>query len=366
MRLGRSGNLLVDLHIDAPLIGGVLLLCAVGLSVLYSASDHSLEVVGKQAARMAIGFVSMIAIAQLSPLRLARWSPIIYVLGMALLVATAIFGTGRGAHRWLELGPLRFQPSEIMKLAVPLTVAWFLSDKLLPPRLSLVAAALLIIVVPGAFIIEQPDLGTAILVMAAGLLVLFFAGISWRLIGIVIAACIVCAPIGWFTMHDYQRQRIITLLDPAVDPLGAGYHIIQATIAVGSGGWSGKGWLNGTQSHLEFLPERATDFIFAVYCEEFGLLGVLVLLAAYLLVLSRGIAIAMNAQDGFSRLIAASLTFTLFIYIFVNMGMVTGQLPVVGVPLPLISYGGTSLVTIMTGLGILMSIQTHRRFIVES
>jgi len=366
MRLGRSGNLLVDLHIDAPLVGGVLLLCAVGLSVLYSASDHSLEVVGKQAARMALGFASMIAIAQLSPLRLARWSPVIYAIGMVLLVATAIVGTGRGAHRWLELGPLRFQPSEIMKLAVPLTVAWFLSDKLLPPRLSLVAAALLLVAVPGGFIIEQPDLGTAILVMAAGLLVLFFAGISWRLIGLVVAVCVVLAPIGWYTMHDYQRQRIITLLDPSADPLGAGYHIIQATIAVGSGGWSGKGWLNGTQSHLEFLPERATDFIFAVYCEEFGLLGVLVLLAAYLLVLIRGITIAMNAQDGFSRLIAASLVFTLFIYIFVNMGMVTGQLPVVGVPLPLISYGGTSLVTIMTGLGILMSIQTHRRFIVES
>ncbi|HMM78024.1 MAG TPA: rod shape-determining protein RodA [Gammaproteobacteria bacterium] len=366
MRLGRSGNLLVDLHIDAPLVGGALLLCAVGLSVLYSASDHSLEVVGKQAARMALGFASMIAIAQLSPLRLARWSPVIYAIGMVLLIATAIVGTGRGAHRWLELGPLRFQPSEIMKLAVPLTVAWFLSDKLLPPRLSLVAAALLLVAVPGGFIIEQPDLGTAILVMAAGLLVLFFAGISWRLIGLVVAVCVVLAPIGWFTMHDYQRQRIITLLDPSADPLGAGYHIIQATIAVGSGGWSGKGWLNGTQSHLEFLPERATDFIFAVYCEEFGLLGVLVLLAAYLLVLIRGITIAMNAQDGFSRLIAASLVFTLFIYIFVNMGMVTGQLPVVGVPLPLISYGGTSLVTIMTGLGILMSIQTHRRFIVES
>ncbi len=366
MRLGRSGNLLVDLHIDAPLVGGVLLLCAVGLSVLYSASDHSLEVVGKQAARMLMGFVAMIAIAQLSPLRLARWSPLIYTLGMIFLIATAIVGTGRGAHRWLEIGPLRFQPSEIMKLAVPLTVAWFLSDKLLPPRLSVIGASLLIVAIPGAFIIEQPDLGTAILVMAAGLLVLFFAGISWRLMGMAAAVGIVCAPIGWYTMHDYQRQRIITLLDPSADPLGAGYHIIQATIAVGSGGWSGKGWLNGTQSHLEFLPERATDFIFAVYCEEFGLLGVLVLLAAYLLVLIRGITIALNAQDGFSRLIAASLAFTLFIYIFVNMGMVTGQLPVVGVPLPLISYGGTSLVTIMTGLGILMSIQTHRRFIVES
>ncbi len=366
MRQGRSGNLLVDLHIDAPLVGGVLLLCALGLAVLYSASDHSLEVVGKQGARMLMGLASMVAIAQLSPMRLARWSPLVYSVGMVLLIATAIVGTGRGAHRWLELGPLRFQPSEIMKLAVPLTVAWFLSDKVLPPRLSVIGVTLLLVAVPGAFIIEQPDLGTAILVMAAGLLVLFFGGISWRLIGLAAAVAVVCAPIAWFTMHGYQRQRVLTLLDPAADPLGAGYHIIQSMIAVGSGGWSGKGWLNGTQSHLEFLPERATDFIFAVYCEEFGLLGVLVLLAAYLLVLVRGITIALNAQDDFSRLIAASLTFTLFIYIFVNMGMVIGQLPVVGVPLPLVSYGGTSLVTIMTGLGILMSIQTHRRFIVDS
>jgi len=366
MRQGRSGNLLVDLHIDAPLVGGVLLLCALGLAVLYSASDHSLEVVGKQGARMLMGFTFMVAIAQLSPMRLARWSPLVYSVGMILLIATAIIGTGRGAHRWLELGPLRFQPSEIMKLAVPLTVAWFLSDKVLPPRMSVIGVTLLLVAIPGAFIIEQPDLGTAILVMAAGLLVLFFGGISWRLIGLAVAAAVVCAPIAWFTMHGYQRQRVLTLLDPADDPLGAGYHIIQSMIAVGSGGWSGKGWLNGTQSHLEFLPERATDFIFAVYCEEFGLLGVLVLLAAYMLVLVRGITIALNAQDDFSRLIAASLTFTLFIYIFVNMGMVIGQLPVVGVPLPLVSYGGTSLVTIMTGLGILMSIQTHRRFIVDS
>lgn len=366
MRTGRGGGLLFQLHIDAPLIGGVLLLCAVGLIILYSASDHSTETVARQAIRMGLGLAAMIAVAQISPLRLARWSPLIYAVGMALLVATTIVGTGRGAHRWLELGPLRFQPSEIMKIGVPLTVAWFLSDKLLPPRPALVAVALLLIAVPTGLIVEQPDLGTAILVMATGMLVLFFAGISWRLIGIAAAACVVLAPIAWFTMHDYQRQRIVTLLDPAADPLGAGYHIIQATIAVGSGGWSGKGWLNGTQSHLEFVPERATDFIFAVYCEEFGLLGVLVLLAAYLLVLMRGIAIASHAQDGFSRLVAASLIFTLFIYIFVNMGMVTGQLPVVGVPLPLISYGGTSLVTIMIGLGILMSIQTHRRFIVES
>jgi rod shape determining protein RodA len=366
MRMASEKDLLTRMHVDGPLLGGVLVLCALGLVVLYSASGQSLEVVVRQALRMLLGVAAMCAIAQVSPLRLARWAPLFYVIGTGLLIAVFLFGTGRGAHRWLELGPVRFQPSEIMKLAVPLTVAWFLSDKVLPPRLSSVCIVLAMIGIPGAFVAEQPDLGTAILIMAAGFLVLFFAGLAWRWIGIALLATIVLAPIAWYTMHDYQRQRILTLLDPSQDPLGSGYHIIQATIAVGSGGLSGKGWLNGTQSHLEFLPERATDFIFAVYCEEFGLIGVLVLLAAYALVLVRGFAIAMYAQDAFGRLVAASLTFTLFVYVFVNMGMVTGQLPVVGVPLPLVSYGGTSLVTLLAGFGILMSIQTHRRFIVES
>lgn len=354
------------MHIDAPLLGGVLVLCALGLVVLYSAGGQSMDVVVKQALRMLFGLVAMIAIAQVSPLRLARWAPLLYVVGVGLLVVTFFVGTGRGAHRWLEIGVMRFQPSEIMKIAAPLTVSWFLCDKVLPPTLPTTVIALLIIAIPGAFIIEQPDLGTAILVMAAGVFAIFFAGVSWRLISLVFGMGLAAAPLAWFTMHDYQRQRILTLLDPKQDPLGAGYHIIQATIAVGSGGPYGKGWLNGTQSHLEFLPERATDFIFAVYCEEFGFIGVIVMMAAYALVLARGLKIAMMAQDSFGRLVAASLTLTLFTYVFVNMGMVTGQLPVVGVPLPMVSYGGTSLVTILTGLGILMSIQTHRRFIVES
>ena len=366
MRVASERDLLSRLHIDGALLSGVLLLCTLGLVVLYSASGAALDVVLRQALRMAFGLVAMCGIAQISPLRLARWAPVFYVIGALLLFAVFLFGTGRGAHRWLELGVLRFQPSEIMKLAVPLTVAWFLSDKILPPKMSTVMIVLALIAVPSAFVIEQPDLGTAILIMAAGLLVLFFSGLGWRLIAAAVAIAVVAAPIVWYTMHDYQRQRIVTLLDPAEDPLGAGYHIIQATIAVGSGGLSGKGWLNGTQSHLEFLPERATDFIFAVYCEEFGLIGVLVLLAAYSLVLVRGLQIALMAQDTFGRLVSASLTFTLFIYVFVNMGMVTGQLPVVGVPLPLVSYGGTSIVTLLTGLGVLMSIQTHRRFIVKS
>ena len=366
MALDNRGILLSRLHLDLSLLGGVLLLCLMGLVVLYSASEHSIDVVLKQAARMLLGLSLMIAVAQLSPMRLARWAPGLYVFGMVLLVLTTFLGEGKGAHRWLDLGPIRFQPSEIMKLATPMTVAWFLRDQMLPPRLPIVLVSLGLALVPGALIAEQPDLGTAILVMAAGLLVLFFAGISWRYIGVAVLAGLVLAPIGWYAMHDYQRQRILTLLDPMKDPLGTGYHIIQASIAVGSGGVTGKGWLNGTQSHLEFLPERATDFIFAVFCEEFGLLGVLMLLAAYMLVLVRGITIALEAQDPFGRLMAASLTFTLFIYIFVNMGMVIGQLPVVGVPLPLISFGGTSLVTLLTGLGILMSIRTHRRLMAES
>ena len=366
MPLDSRSGLLSRLHLDLSLMGGVMVLCALGLVVLYSASDHSGDAVLAQAGRMALGFGCMIAIAQVNPMRLARWAPALYGLGMLLLILTAIVGTGRGAHRWLDLGPVRFQPSEIMKLATPMTLAWFLRDQLLPPRLPVVLIAVGLILLPGAFIAEQPDLGTAILVMAAGFLVLFFAGIAWKYIGIATLAGLVMAPIGWYAMHEYQRQRVLTLLDPSRDPLGTGYHIIQATIAVGSGGFTGKGWLNGTQSHLEFLPERATDFIFAVLCEEFGLLGVLVLLSAYLLVLARGIQIALAAQEPFGRLMAAGLTFILFVYIFVNMGMVTGQLPVVGVPLPFISFGGTSIVTLMTGLGILMSIHTHRRLMADS
>ncbi|MSQ68514.1 MAG: rod shape-determining protein RodA [Gammaproteobacteria bacterium] len=361
----NSRQLWGRLHIDPSLVGGVLMLCAIGLVVLFSAADQSTDIVLKQGARMGLGLGLMFAVAQVSPARLARWAPGLYLIGTGLLVVTALIGTGRGAHRWLEFGFLRFQPSEIMKLATPLTVAWFLRDKLLPPRLPVIGTVLLLVALPAALIAEQPDLGTAVLVAAAGLFVLFFAGISWRIIGLAVVVGVLSAPIAWYSLHGYQRQRILTMLDPAADPLGAGYHIIQASIAVGSGGWSGKGWLNGTQSHLEFLPEHATDFIFAVYCEEFGLLGVLVLLSAYLLVLVRGVKIALGAQDPFGRLMAASLTFTLFTYVFVNMGMVLGQLPVVGVPLPLISYGGTSLVTLLTSLGILMSIQTHRRFLAD-
>jgi len=362
----RTQSLLFRLHIDPPLVGGVLVTCALGLVVLYSASDQSTEVVMRQAFRILIGFSAMIAVAQISPRSLARWAPLFYVAGLGLLALVLFIGIGRGAQRWLDFGIMRFQPSEIMKLAVPLTVAGFMADKVLPPMLRTTVVAALLVAIPAGMIADQPDLGTAILVAASGVFVLFFAGISWRFIMTSGLIGLAAAPLAWFAMHDYQRRRVLTLLDPTQDPLGSGYHIIQSTIAVGSGGLNGKGWLNGTQSHLEFLPERATDFIFAVYCEEFGLIGVVVLMLAYAMILVRGVQIALDAQDMFGRLIAASLTLTLFIYIFVNMGMVIGQLPVVGVPLPMVSYGGTSLVTILIGFGILMSVQTHRKFIAET
>lgn len=359
----RQQSLLERLHVDVPLLGGAFVVCMLGLVVLYSAGEQSVDVVIRQGMRMLIGLAAMLVIAQVPPRRLANFAPLIYVAGTCLLVLVLAIGTGRGATRWLDLGFIRFQPSEIMKLAVPLTVAAFMADKALPPTLRITLIAFAVVMVPTALIADQPDLGTAILVAASGLFVLFFGGIRWGIIRSAVIIGLAAAPLGWFAMHDYQRQRILTLFDPEKDPLGSGYHIIQATIAVGSGGLYGKGWLNGTQSHLEFLPERATDFIFAVYCEEFGFVGVLVLLLAYSLILVRGIRIALEAQEMFGRLVAASLTLTFFIYIFVNMGMVTGQLPVVGVPLPMVSYGGTSLVTILVGFGILMSIQTHRKFI---
>ncbi len=362
----RTQGILYRFHIDPSLIGGVMVMCALGLVVLYSASEQSPDVVARQILRIAVGFTAMIAIAQVSPRSLFRWAPAIYLAGLAFLVLVLFMGTGRGAQRWLDFGLLRFQPSELMKLAVPLTLAGFLSEKVLPPGRGTVAVSLLLVLIPAALIVKQPDLGTAILVASSGFFVLFFAGISWRFMRNALIVGLAAAPLAWFSMHDYQKRRVLTLFDPQQDPLGAGYHIIQSTIAVGSGGIYGKGWLNGTQSHLEFLPERATDFIFAVYCEEFGLFGVVVLMLAYALILVRGIRIALDAQETFGRLVAAALTLTLFIYIVVNMGMVTGQLPVVGVPLPLVSYGGTSLVTIMIGFGILMSVQTHRKFISQT
>ena len=281
-----------------------------------------------------------------------------------MLVAVLWVGhVGKGAQRWLDLGFFRFQPSELMKLAVPMVVAWYLSHKTLPPNFGNIFIVGLFIIIPVGLIAKQPDLGTSLLVATAGLAVLFISGMRWKFIMAFAVLCSLCAPILWHFMHDYQRRRVLTLFNPEQDPLGAGYHIIQSMIAIGSGGIYGKGWLNGTQSHLEFLPERSTDFIFAVYCEEFGLMGVLLLLTIYLFIVARGLYIAMNAQQAYGKLLAAALTLTFFVYVFVNMGMVIGQLPVVGVPLPLISHGGTSMVTLMLAFGILMSIQTHRRIL---
>jgi len=318
----------------------------------------------RQAIRFVLAFVLMIVLAQLHPDFLKRWVLWVYVTGVILLIAVMLFGdVGKGAQRWLNLGLFRFQPSEMMKLAVPMMVAWYLSEHSLPPDGKRILIAFLIIITPVILIAKQPDLGTALLIAGAGFFVLFFAGVRWRLIGGVTGLGAACAPVAWFFMHDYQRQRVLTLLNPESDPLGAGYHIIQSKIAIGSGGLFGKGWLNGSQSHLNFLPERSTDFIFSAFSEEFGLLGVLALLTVYLFILIRGLLIAVQAQDTFTRLVAGSLTMTFFTYVFVNIGMVIGLLPVVGVPLPLISYGGTSIVTVIASFGILMAIHTNRKLL---
>jgi rod shape determining protein RodA len=281
-----------------------------------------------------------------------------------LLLAVLFFGdVGKGAQRWLNLGVFKFQPSEMVKLAVPLMIAWYLAKQPLPPKLKTIALTFTLIAIPVGLIAKQPDLGTSLLVGSAGIFALFLAGISWRFIITLFGLAAAAAPVVWINMHNYQKQRVLTFLDPEKDPLGSGYHIIQSKIAIGSGGLFGKGWFNGTQSQLDFLPERHTDFIFAVLSEEFGLVGVLLLLSLYLFVILRGLYIASQAQETFGRLLSGSLILVFFVYLFVNTGMVSGLLPVVGVPLPLVSYGGTSLVTLMAGFGILMSIHTHRKLL---
>jgi rod shape determining protein RodA len=357
-------SLVQRFHLDLPLLSGVLLLCLIGLVVLYSAAGADLEFTLRQALRMGVGLAAMLCIAQVTPSRLARWSFWFYLIGLALLAIVMVVGhTGKGAQRWLDLGFIRFQPSELMKLAVPMMVAWILARENLPATLARNMAACAVIIIPVILIIEQPDLGTAMLVLFAGMSVIFIAGMSWKLLTGLFILAASAVPVLWHFLHDYQRRRVLTFLDPEQDPLGAGYHIIQSKIAIGSGGMYGKGWLNGTQSHLEFLPERTTDFIFAVFSEEFGFMGAVLLISIYLFVIARGLAIAVSAQQAYGRLLAAGLTFTFFISVFVNIGMVTGQLPVVGVPLPLISHGGTSIVTLMITFGILMSINSHRRML---
>lgn len=352
------------LHIDKPFIGGLLVLAVLSIVVLYSASAGEPRVALGQAFRLTLGFAIMLAIAQIPPTHLARWSPYIYGTGLVLLIVVMIVGaSGKGAQRWLNLGLLNFQPSEIMKIGVPMVVAGYFSRRSLPPRLPAIALASALVLIPTLLIARQPDLGTAILVMTSGLVALFLAGINWRWIAVMFGAMAASIPVLWAYLHDYQKQRILTLFSPEADPLGTGYHIIQSMIAVGSGGVYGKGWFNSTQTHLEYLPESSTDFVFAVFAEEFGLIGIFAMFGAYLFVVMRGLAIASNAQDSFARLLAGSLTLTFFLYFFVNIGMVTGILPVVGVPLPIVSYGGSSLVTLMAGFGILMSIQTHRKIV---
>jgi rod shape determining protein RodA len=359
----RLGTLAV-FHLDLPLLSGLLLLCGYGLLILYSASGEDMAQVQRQLIRLGTAFAAMLLLAQVSPATLRRWTPAIFGLGLLMLAAVLLAGeVGKGAQRWLNLGLFRFQPSELVKLAVPMMVAWYLADKPLPPNARTLAVSGLIIAIPALMIAKQPDLGTALLVASAGVFALFLAGIRWRMILGAAVAAGSALPVLWYLMHDYQRQRVLTFLNPESDPLGAGYHIIQSKIAIGSGGMYGKGWLNGTQSQLDFLPERHTDFIFAVLSEEFGLAGALLLLALNLFIVLRGLYIASQAQDTFSRLLAGALTLVFFVYLFVNTGMVTGLLPVVGVPLPLVSYGGTSLVTLMAGFGILMSIHTHRKLL---
>ncbi|MBV7315874.1 rod shape-determining protein RodA [Shewanella sp. NIFS-20-20] len=353
------------LHIDMPLLLGILSIFAFGLFVIYSASGANLAMMDRQLFRMGLSLVVMLIVAQINPEVLKRWALPIYLIGIALLIGVHFFGEiNKGAQRWLNLGFMEFQPSELMKLAFPIMMAWYISQYPLPPKKRYLAGGIMILLIPTLLIASQPDLGTSILVAASGVFVLFLAGMSWTIVGGAIAAVLMFLPILWyFLMHDYQRTRVMTLLDPEKDPLGAGYHIIQSKIAIGSGGFWGKGWLEGTQSQLEFLPERHTDFIFAVIGEEFGMIGTIFLLAMYIYIIARGLIIAARAQTSFARLLAGSITLTFFVYVFVNIGMVSGILPVVGVPLPLISYGGTSMLTLMIGFGILMSIHTHRRFV---
>ena len=351
------------LHLDWPLLLGILLLIMYGLAVLYSASGESNAMIQRQIIRLAVALGVMFAIAQISTRVLRAWSMPLYTAALILLILVLLYGTaGKGAQRWLDLGVFRFQPSELMKLAMPLMIAWYFDQKRLPPKKRELLIAALAIILPTALIAKQPDLGTALLIASSGVFVIFLAGIQWRMIFALAITLTAYIPFHWqYFMHEYQRQRVLTFLTPESDPLGAGYHIIQSKIAIGSGGVYGKGWLNGTQSQLDFLPERHTDFIFSVMAEEFGLLGVALLLLLYLFIIGRCLFLASQAQDSFSRLCIGALTLIFFIYVLVNVGMVSGILPVVGLPLPLISYGGTSLVTLMAGFGVIMSLHTHRK-----
>jgi rod shape determining protein RodA len=352
-------------HIDGWLLASLLVLMSVGLVTIYSAGGQDASLIQKQVIRLGIGLVVMLIFAQV-PMQVYRnIAPFFFVVGVLLLLAVLFFGVmGKGAQRWLDLGFMRFQPSEILKLFVPMMIAWYLSRETLPPKLPQICIAFVFVLIPTLLIAKQPDLGTSLLIASSGLFALFLSGLSWRVISVVSVLGVSFVPVMWFfLMKAYQKQRVITFLNPESDPLGAGYHIIQSKIAIGSGGINGKGWLQGSQSQLEFLPERHTDFIFSVFAEEFGLIGIVLLLALYGVIIARGLLIASRSQFIFNKLVAGSITLTFFVYVFVNIGMVSGLLPVVGVPLPLVSYGGTSMVTLLAGFGVVMAVGTQKRVV---
>ena len=351
------------IHLDVPMLLLLLIISAYGLLILYSAVGQQVEPVISQLIKMLVGVVAMLVIAQISPVVYMRLAPWVFLIGLVALVSVYFFGVEvKGSRRWLRIpGIVTFQPSEIMKLMLPLILAWYFQDRHLPPKIRHVFWSLMIIVIPVMLIAFQPDLGTSLIIATSGLFVLLLAGVSWRLVFSAIGLGILTAPALWFVLRDYQQQRILTLFDPERDPLGSGWNIIQSKTAIGSGGLFGKGLFEGTQSNLDFLPESQTDFIVAVLGEELGLVGIVALLILYLLLIGRGVMLSVQAQDTFGRLLSGSITFTFFVYVFVNMGMVSGILPVVGVPLPFVSYGGTSILTLFLGFGVLMSVHTHRR-----
>jgi rod shape determining protein RodA len=364
----RAINILFNLaarRLDGPLMAAIVILVAVGVGVIYSASGgQTFDRVLGQLRNFVVALAIMWIVANIQPQQLMRLALPIYVVGLTLLVCVALFGEIRnGARRWLSLGFTTIQPSEIMKIGVPLALAWYFHKREEGLRARDYALAALLLVLPTVLVMRQPDLGTALLIFSSGFFVIFLAGISWKILISLGVAGAAALPFAWSMLHDYQRQRLFTLLDPSSDPLGAGYHIIQSIIAIGSGGILGKGWLKGTQGQLDFIPERSTDFILAVFGEEFGLIGNLLLIVLYFIVIGRGLMIAMNASTIFARLLAGAITLTFFTYAFVNMGMVSGILPVVGVPLPLISYGGTAMLSMLVGFGILMSISTHKQLV---
>ena len=361
--LKPSEGLQQRLHIDFPLLLAFLAIFMISLTAIYSASNSNIDAVVNQAIKILISISAMVVVAQFSPLSYGRVGPWFYFVCLFLLVLVLLVGeTVNGATRWLNIG-ISFQPSELMKIAMPLMIARYIASGALPPAVFSVGVSITIVLVPSVLIMLEPDLGTSILIAFSGLVVIFLSGLKKRYLAVALGLLLASLPLMWSNMHPFQKNRILTLLNPESDPLGSGYHLIQSKIAIGSGGLFGKGWLNSTQGQLDFLPERTTDFIFAILAEEFGFLGVSLLIGIYLYIIGRGIMIAINAQDLFSRLLAASISLTFFVYVFVNIAMTTGILPVVGVPLPLISAGGTSMLTIMVGLGMLMSVQTHRRLV---